>query len=263
MKMEKMWLVLVVLISSLVFAEQAKINVATDLPTAKIYIDGAYVGMESVQNQMVDPGEHYVMVNYRDKKIFAKTYVLGSGEVKTIPTAHFVDFKTNVASRGAVDVEAARIRETRGDFGLGVQASSFADKGSLGGISMKKWFGERFGLQGFGLINNESSGTKYQSGGRLLIWLADKVVFNAPFSGYFFLGGGSDNFIDPNDSERNVKRSISDLGFGVEFSPFGVNGLFLSLELGAEKQNITYSDPALTNKVFEGMVGSGGLHLYF
>ena len=129
--MKKIIILLVVLLS-LGFSDKAKVTVVTDLPGAKVYINGVFAGYNAVQNYEVDPGEHYVMVSYNNKKIFAKTYALASGENKTIPTAHFVDFKTNVASRGAVDVEAARIRETRGDFGIGVQASS---GGSLGGVS--------------------------------------------------------------------------------------------------------------------------------
>jgi hypothetical protein len=244
-------------------AEKAKLNVATDLPGSKVYIDGAFAGYESVQGYEVDAGEHYVMVNYRDKKIFAKTYQLAEGEVKTIPTAHFVDFKTNVASRGAIDVEAARIRETRGDFGIGIQGSGSIDRGSLGGISMKKWINDRFGLQGFALINNEYGGTKYQSGGRVLVWLADKVMFDAPFSGYLYFGGGTDKLVVAEDPYNNVSRSIANGGFGIEFSLLGVNGLFSSIELGAEKQYLTYSDPDLNGVEKSGMVVSGGLHFYF
>ncbi len=256
--MRKAVVAVLVLLCSLGFAEKAKLNVVTDLPTAKIYIDGVFAGYDAVQNYEVDPGEHYVMVNYRDKKIFAKTYQLGDGEVKTIPTAHFVDFKTNVASRGAVDVEAARIRETRGNFGIGIQAMS-----SMGGISMKKWFGERIGLQAFGVINNESGAIKYQSQGRVLIWLADKVMFDAPFSGYLFFGGGSDKLMNQDASYKNVARSITNGGFGIEFSIFGVNGLFMNLELGSEKRNVVYSDPAKNSKVEAEMLGGAGLHFYF
>jgi hypothetical protein len=256
--MRKIIIGLLLVSLSFLCAEPAKINVVTDLPSARVYIDGNFAGFDAVQNYEVDPGSHYVMVQYRGKKIFAKTYDLTDGEVKTIPTAHFVDFKTNVASRGAVDVEAARIRDTRGNFGIGIQAMS-----SMGGISMKKWFGERFGLQGFAFINNEAGGIKYQSQGRLLVWLADKVAFNAPFSGYLFFGGGSDNFMDENDSARNIRRGITNGGFGVEFSPFGVNGLFMTLELGSEKRNVYYSDPDKKSKAEAEMVAGAGLHFYF
>lgn len=246
-------------VTSMVFAlDNAKISVVTDLDTARIHIDGVFVGISSVQAYQVEPGEHYVMVMYRNKKIFARTYKLAAGEVKVIPTAHFVDFKTNVASRGAVDVEAARIRETRGNFALGAQAST-----TIGGISLKKWFTERLGIQAFGFISSGDRGTNYQSGGRMLFWIADKVVFNAPYSGYVFFGGGGDNLVDPNKSENNVRRSISNFGFGIEFSLFGVNGLFTTLELGAEKQQVTHSDPAKDDELKEGMVASGGLHFYF
>lgn len=238
----------------------AKINVVTDLPTSKIYIDGVFAGISAVQNYEVDPGERYIMVEYNGKKIFAKTYTLTDGEVKTIPTAHFVDFKTNVANRGAIDVEAARIRETRGDFAFGIQAGGNPYYGSIGGLSIKKWFGERFGVQAYGLINPEDGGTKYQGGARLLVWIADKVAFDAPFSGYLYLGGGGDNLTNNSDTEKNVKRAITHGGVGIEFSFFGVNGLYTTLELGVEKQYAQYSD---YSEVRNGMLGSGGVHFYF
>jgi len=251
-------LILFMFFSLGITVENAKISVVTDLDTARIHIDGVFVGVNSVQAYQVEPGEHYVMVEYRGKKIFARTYKLKDGEVKVIPTAHFVDFKTNVASRGAVDVEAARIRETRGDFAIGAQASS-----SIGGLSLKKWLGERFGLQVFGFINNGGKGTNYQSGGRLLFWLADKVVFDAPFSGYVFAGAGGDNLNNPGEAKYNIKRSVSNFGFGIETAPFGVNGLYLSLELGAERKFVTYTESDKSSEVVEGMVYGGGLHLYF
>jgi len=246
------------LIISGLFAS-AKINVVTDLPTSKIYIDGVFAGVNAVQNYQVDPGERYIMVEYNGKKIFARTYVLTEGEVKTIPTAHFVDFRTGVANRGAVDVEASRIRETRGDFGFGIQAAGGTNYGSIGGLSIKKWFGERFGLQAYGMINPENGGTKYQGGVRGLLWIADKVAFDAPFSGYLFAGGGGDNLV-AGDSAENVKRSITHAGFGIEFSVFGVSGLYTSLELGAEKQFVQKSD---SSEVRNGMLGSGSIHFYF
>ncbi|MDR2431275.1 MAG: hypothetical protein LBD99_03365 [Candidatus Margulisbacteria bacterium] len=240
-------------------AAPGRINVITDLPGAQVYIDGTLAGAEFVQNYEVEPGEHYVMVNYRGKKIFARTYAVGDGEIRTIPTAHFVDFKTNVANRGAVDVEAARIRETRGNFALGAQGSLTAETASLGGVSLKKWFGERVGLQAIGWLD----GTRTYSGGRLLVWIADKVVFNAPFSGYLFLGGGTDSYADKADAYNNIRTSVSNFGFGVEFSPLGVNGLFLSAELGLEKRFSTGQDPDINGREYTGMVFSGGLHLYF
>ncbi|MDR1996912.1 MAG: hypothetical protein LBQ83_01110 [Candidatus Margulisbacteria bacterium] len=257
--MQKYLAVLLVVLSVRGFADPGKINVITDLPGSLIYINGVPAGTESVQNYEVEPGEYYIMVNYRGKKIYAKTYKIASGEIRTIPTAHFVDFKTNVASRGAVDVEAARIRETRGNFALGAQGSLTAETASLGGVSLKKWFGERFGLQAIGWLD----GQRTYSGGRLLLWIADKVVFNAPFSGYVFAGGGTDSYVDRSDSYNNIRTAVSDFGFGVEFSPLGVNGLFLGVELGLEKRFSTGQNPEVDGYASTGMFLGGGLHLYF
>ncbi|MDR1324185.1 MAG: hypothetical protein LBK68_07110 [Candidatus Margulisbacteria bacterium] len=255
----KKFLVFLILLAAVSLAEKGRINVITDLPGAEIYIDGVRAGGDSVQDYEVDPGEHYVAVNYRGKRIYAKMHRVGDGEIRTIPTAHFVDFKTNVASRGAVDVEAARIRETRGNFGLGAQASALLDTASLGGISAKWWFTERLGLQAFGWLDSQRT----YSGGRLLFWLADKVFFNAPFSGYLYGGGGTDSFTDKENTDRNIRTAVSNAGFGVECSPLGVNGLFLSVEFGLEKRFSTGVNVEPQNQDKTGMLLSGGLHLYF
>ncbi len=262
LQIKKWWLILLVVLAGL-SAESARLNVVTDMPSAEIYVNGEFVGRDYVNNIRLEPGEHYVMVKNNGKKIFAKTYLLGDGEVKTVSTAHFVDLRTNVASRGAVDTEAARIRETRGDFAIGAYASSYADSPSIGGVSIKKWFFKRLGVQGIGFISKQGEAIKYQSEGRLLFWLADKVVFDAPYSGYLFVGYGSDNLVNDNDPSQNVRRTLSSGGFGIEFSPFGVNGLFLSLELGMESRSVHHYDPSKDDEKDAGMIGGVGLHFYF
>lgn len=261
-KVKKIGLICLMLLATLA-AESARLNVVTDMPSAEIYINGEFIGRDYVNSVRLEPGEYYVMVKNKGKKIFAKTYLLGDGEVKTVSTAHFVDFRTNVANRGAVDTEAARIRETRGDFALGAYASSYADSPSICGISIKKWFFKRLGIQGIGFINKQGEAIKYQSEGRLLFWLADKVVFDAPYSGYLFVGLGSDNLVNDNDSSQNVRRTLSSGGFGIEFSPFGVNGLFLSLELGMESRSVHHYDSSKGDSKDAGIIGGAGLHFYF
>jgi hypothetical protein len=92
-----------------------------------------------------------------------------------------------------------------------------------------------------------------------LIWIADKVAFDAPFSGYIYLGGGGDNLVTE-DADKKVRRNMSHAGFGIEFSFFGVNGLYTTLELGAEKQFVQHAD---YSEVKNGMLASGGIHFYF
>jgi len=257
--MKRLVLAILLSVSVLLAANPARINVITDLGYgARIYVDGQLAGRDAVQNYRVDAGEHYVSVVYNNKKIFAKTYALRAGQLKTVATAHFVGFKTDVANRGAIDVEAARIRETRGSFGIGAYSSTAA-----GGISIKKWFGERWGLQAYGLIHDHTGGTEYQSGGRVLFWIADKVLLNAPFSGYLFLGGGRTNFLNPGDSEKNMQTNSSHGGLGIEFSILGVSGLYVSLEAGVENKYYRYSDTTKENEMKGQTFAGGGLHLYF
>ncbi len=257
--MKKYLILASVLLSVALAVIPAKLNVITDLGSgAVIEVDGVKAGTNAIQNYAVDPGSHYVTVKLNGKKIYAQTHNFYDGEVKTISTAHFVDFKTNVANRGAIDVEAARIRETRGDFGIGAYAST-----SFGGLSIKKWLSQTWGLQLFGLINNHSGGTEYQGGGRVLMWIADKVAFDAPFTGYVFVGGGYSNFVHASMADDNVHSNSTNGGFGVEFSLLGVNGLFTSLELGVENRYYDYSDSS-QKAVMKGQTfGGGGIHFYF
>ncbi len=240
-------------------ATPAKLNVITDLGYgARIYVDGILAGRDAIQNYQIEPGEHYISVVYNNKKIFAKTYKVNPGQLKTISTAHFVDFKTDVANRGAVEIEAARIRETRGNLGLGGYSSTAA-----GGISFKWWLTSHLGLHVYGLIDNPDGGSQYQGGGRALIWLADKVAFNAPFSGYLFFGGGYTNLINDENSLKNIQTNSTHGGAGIEFGLFGINGLFISLEAGLENKYHTYSDSS-KKAVMKGQTfGGGGIHFYF
>jgi len=257
--MKKYLGVLLVLLCGLGWANPGRLNVITDMPAAEIYVNGVLAGRDAIQNYEVDPGTHYVRVVHRGKTIYAKTHTVASGAVVTVPTAHFVDFRTNVANRGAVDTEAARIRETRGNFAIGAHGSLTSETASLGGVSIKKWFGNRFGLQAIGWVDNNRT----YSGGRALVWIADRVVFNAPFSGYVFAGGGTDSYEDKKNTYNNIRTSVSHMGFGVEFSPLGVNGLFISTELGLEKRYSTGKNPVVNGYEHTGMMFSGGLHLYF
>jgi hypothetical protein len=96
-----------------------------------------------------------------------------------------------------------------------------------------------------------------------LFWLADKVFFNAPFSGYLYGGGGTDSFTDKENTDRNVRTAISNAGFGVECSPLGVNGLFLGVEFGLEKRFSTGANVETAEQDNTGMLLSGGLQFYF
>ena len=257
--MKKYLIGMLILLTSSFAVTPAKLNVITDLGYgARIYVDGSLAGRDAIQNYQIEPGEHYVSVVYNNKKIFAKTYTVKSGELKTIATAHFVSFKTDVANRGAVDIEAARIRETRGNIGIGGYSSTAA-----GGLSFKWWLTNRFGIQLYGIIDNPEGGTQYQGGGRALIWLADKVALSAPFSGYLFFGGGYTNFLNDTNSLNNIKTSSTHGGAGIEFGIFGINGLFISLEAGLENKYYTYTDSTKKAETKGETFAGGGVHFYF
>jgi hypothetical protein len=88
-------------------------------------------------------------------------------------------------------------------------------------------------------------------------------MFNAPFSGYLFFGGGRTNFINPDDSLKNMQTNSTHGGLGIEFSILGVNGLYISLEAGVENKYHIYSDPSEEAEMKGQTFAGGGLHLYF
>ena len=147
-------------------AGTGKLTVVTDIPEAVIFIDGKNVGTDSIQAYPVEAGEHYVTVWYRGHKGYAQMLTIADGEFKTITSAHFVDLRTKTASRGAVDIEAARLRESRGNMAFGLYGISPAS-----GLSWKWWFMEKVGVQLVGFMSSNENTAYNQLGGRLLFHL--------------------------------------------------------------------------------------------
>jgi PEGA domain len=245
-------LLLLLLTTSVFAAGYGKLTVVTDLPRSTIFIDGKNVGNDAIQAYPVEEGEHYVTVFYRGKKIYAKILKIYEGDFKTITSAHFVDFKTNVASRGAIDQEAARIRETRGNMAFGVFGSSPAQ-----GLSWKWWFTEKLGIQTVGYLSSYDDKVNNQFGARILFHFADKVVNNAPFTAYLALGGGTAYYKDTNKADSTL---IGEGAFGIET---GFLNLYWSLELGMEKRVVTHTNNEDSDTVLNNMKYSVGLHYYF
>ncbi|MBU0579546.1 MAG: PEGA domain-containing protein [Candidatus Margulisbacteria bacterium] len=244
------------LVLSLIFpvwsAGTGKLTVVTDLPEATIYIDGKLVGKDAIQAYPVEAGEHYVTVWYRGKKAYAQLLNIGDGEFKTISSAHFVDLRTSTPSRGAVDVEAARLRETRGNMAFGLFGSSPAS-----GLSWKWWFFEKLGVQVVGFLSSSNDQVHNQFGGRLLFHLADKVMNETTITAYIAAGGGTAYFKEGGNADTTY---IGEGALGVEL---GFINLYWSLELGAEKRVVTHTNEEEATTDLSNMKVSGGLHYYF
>jgi hypothetical protein len=234
-------------------AGTGKLTVVTDLGNdATIFIDGTLVGQDSIQAYPLEAGEHYVTVSYRGKKAYAKMLTIADGEFKTITSAHFVDLRTSTPSRGAVDMEASRLRESRGNMAIGLYGLSPA-----GGLSWKWWFMEKVGVQLVGMLSNNGDLTNNQFGGRVLVHLADKVFNETTITAYVAVGSGV--WYATNENGNATNTLIGEGTLGVEL---GFLNLYWSLEAGVEKRMETHTnDEPSTDRT--NMKASGGVHYYF
>ena len=209
----------------------------------------------------------------------------------------FVDYKTNVASRGAIEVEAMRVRETRGNIAFGLHGGSPAS-----GLSIKWWPMEKIGLQAIGYVNNFSGNTDSRGGGRLLFNLNESVYKGGTMTYYAGLGVGKSILRNYNDGESNELYDISEAAIGIEFKisnffgdqntqeykhvvidentdPFSIlftqfilgfgEGFFklahFNLEVGVERVLVIFHDPDREESSRHNLMGkvSGGFHIYF
>ncbi len=253
MKKNILFAVLILCLFPVLSFAAGKLTVVTDLGSdALIQIDGVQVGVDSIQAYPVEAGEHYVTVWYRGKKAYAKILPIADGEFKTITSAHFVDLKTNTPSRGAIDMEAARLRESRGNMAFGLYGMSPA-----AGLSWKWWFMEKLGVQVAGMLSNNGDLTNNQIAGRLLVHLADKVMNETTITAY--LAAGSGIWYATNENGNATNTLIGEGALGVEFGFFN---LYWSVEAGVEKRMETHtSDEPSTDRT--NMKLSGGVHYYF
>ena len=247
----KLILVALLLLSAPLMAENGKINVVTDVENAEIYINGQYVGKNSVNNYPLEEGSHYVQVKYENKVRYAEKVTIYAGQLKTITSDHFVDLRTQTANRGAVDREAKRLRDTKGYMAFGIHGGSPAS-----GISFKWWVWDRLGVQVIGFTQNNGSDKNNQLAGRLLIGFADKVFNAQALSSYFALGAGT---FDIANSAQAYNGTRVDLAFGLEAD---LLGLFWTLELGLENANRTFTLGSGSNNFAEGNL-RGEVHYYF
>ena len=115
-------MILIALTTSLSIAQElGYLNVITGRPSASIFIDGELVGRDFIRKYPVMEGQHYVRVEYNGQLMYAKMVSIQPDKLTTITTENFVDIRTTTATRGAVDRESMRLRETKGNIGLGIQ----------------------------------------------------------------------------------------------------------------------------------------------
>jgi hypothetical protein len=294
--MRHRYLVVLFLFLQIGLAVTGRVNIFTGDKTADIYIDGEKIGSESVTKHSLEEGKHYLQIKKGDKVLKAQSFVVYPDKVETIVADDFVEYKTNVASRGAIDVEAMRVRETRGNFAFGLHGGSPAS-----GLSVKWWPFEKFGIQAIGLVNNFSGNTDSRGGARLLFNLNESVYQGGTLTYYLAAGAGKAMLRNYNNGESNELYDLSEAAVGLEFKianffdqqsaetkhvvidehtdPFSIlltqliigigEGFFkiahFNVEFGVERTLIIFHDPEREESNRSTIAGklSGGFHIYF
>lgn len=199
-------------LKSFVLAEvTGKLNVFTDLKGAQIFIDGKLAGEESVVGWELGVGTHFLKVEYNGKTSYAKTVEITEGRTTTITSDNFVDIRTKTPSRGAVDTEAERLREYRGNAGFGIFGPT-----PTTGLSVKWWFAKNMGLQALGYAKTESTYMDSSFGGRLLVGFPQKIFAEEVLDAYMALGYGRSFHTDNAFPSLNTMDESASIFFGVE-----------------------------------------------
>lgn len=228
---------------------QGFVTVISGQPGAEISIDGQYVSREFVRSYPVSVGDHYVRIEYQGKLMYSKQISVAPDQTVLVNSENFVDLRTNVASRGAIDRESRRLQEVKGNFGLGVI-------GGIGfpasGLSLKWIPGDVIGIQLSGIGNVELGGTNYtQSGARIILPLGKRVMWNSVLSAYAAPG-----FARIQQTGKNaLKANVYAVGIGIEWAP--LDPLYFSGEVSLGYQMGDDGNNQLTSGV------SVGMHVFF
>ncbi|MGE4169940.1 MAG: hypothetical protein AB7F28_04395 [Candidatus Margulisiibacteriota bacterium] len=228
------------------------LNVFTDLNDAVIVVDGQEVSKESVVKYRLGVGDHYVQVKLDNRVAYAKTIAINPNRTSTVVSDNFVDLKTNTPSRGAIDREARRLRESRGDIALGVMGATIPQPAA----SLKWWFTKNVGFQ-FQFLG-EMPGNPAQLGvvsGRLLVSPGDKVFGSDVVSMYAFAGGGQ--FMSP--LYRDGKKYVEG-GLGVEFKIAEIANTLFKWKYAAGS---TASDGNSLTNFLKDVLALGALNLFY
>lgn len=186
------------------------LNVFTDDKDAEIYVNNSMVAKQQLLKHELEEGEHRLQVKKNGKVYKSELVTIVAGKTKTIVADNFVDYKTDVPNRGAIDVEGARVRETRGNIGMGLWGGS-----PSAGLSLRYWPWNNFGLQIMGLAM-ESNGYKTSgSGARILFGFRDSVFNSSTLTPYLALGAGKTLYRTAG-SEGNLLSNTTEIGLGIE-----------------------------------------------
>lgn len=209
--MKRQLIVLLILINT-IHAANGVLNVFTGDTNTEIYIDGELAGKEQILKKPLADGTHYVQVKKNGQVLKSQSVAIAQNKTETLVMDDFTEYKTNVASRGAIDVEAMRVRETRGNMAFGMHGGSPAS-----GLSLKWWPTERIGLQAIGWINNFNGNIDSRGGCRLLFNFNESVYQGSTVTVYGAIGTGRSQLRNRIDEYNNETYDLTEGALGLEF----------------------------------------------
>lgn len=193
------------------FAATGTLNVFSDDKDAEIFIDNSFVAKQQILKHPLEEGEHRLQVKKNTKIYRSEIVTIAAGKTKTIVADNFVDYKTDVPNRGALDVEGSRVRESRGNVGLGLAAGSPSS-----GLSIRYWPWTNIGFQLTGIATDYEGYKMSGSGARILFGFRDSIFNSSTLTPYAALGIGKTLYRSP-DPEGNILSTTTEVGIGIEF----------------------------------------------
>ena len=238
-----------VLFSCFGFAE--KLSVLNDESTAKVYLNGVYIGIGNVSNFEVEPGNYTITVKQDDETVFVEDIYLYPGESRVVNTNRFVSTpKSNVANIGAKKLEQKRLKKsTKGKIGVGGKFGGFAN-----GLSAKYAFTDKWSAQMIGwsseTYNSFQGRFLYELGSNLVA--KDHVIFL--YAGFGAGNADGDQWLSSNSSKHNFVEGF----LGIEYPN---NYGYSSIEVSYISDNETNDSDETSES--NGFVILGSHHYYF
>ena len=232
------------------------LNVLNDDPLVDIYVDGIFAGKGNVSNFQVQPGDHFIKVVSGKDVIYSKMITITSEAVKTINTTYFVEAPlTKIANKGSSMIEAARVRDARGNLAMGVYCSD-----STVGLSVKYFPLDRFGMQVIGWGSSSPGNANEIFLFRPVYEIGDYVLWDRHMNVYATLGFGQKKV---QNSKVDVTTQIQQAAVGVEGTSalLGIPMAIASVVMVAINHNASGTSGLSTEEGMYLLAGVGGLFI--
>lgn len=240
------------LMNQTIYAE--KLNVLTQSTDSKIYLNNLLVGTHQLLDYEINKGTYILKVMDMGVAVYQKTIEIPEGQTISIDVSGgLVEAHSPMADKGPLSREALRVRESRGNFGIGVNL------GVIPGLSMRCFLTRNIGIEANGWYSSRNSEKFSAWEARGIYVLSNSLINNMPGNGYVVLSVG----------DNNGTLQSKELGLGLEASAmtvFGNGGYlgFLRTDNSYFNVEIVYADYLHENDDhYQGFAARAGFRYYF